>query len=78
VAEHSTDSGHWNKFQETEVLAKTSGYMDQLVKDVREVRLHPNNIYKEEGFKLSKAWNPTPDYEGTPTYKGQTEQCKGC
>jgi hypothetical protein len=58
VAEHSTVSGHLIKFPETEVLAKTSGCMARLVKEPIEIRLHPN-INNEEGFKLSKAQNPS-------------------
>jgi hypothetical protein len=54
TAEHSTDSGHQNKFQETKVIAKTSGHMDQLVKEVAEIRLHTNNFNREKGFKLSR------------------------
>jgi hypothetical protein len=55
VAEHGIESGHWIKFQETEVLAKTiqfnsiqfnSGYMDQPVKDTTELRLHPDSYQK--------------------------------
>jgi hypothetical protein len=39
VTEHSTQSGHWIKFQQTEVLAKASGYMDQLAKkEATEIR----------------------------------------
>jgi hypothetical protein len=59
VAEYGIESGHSIKFQETEVLANTSGYMDQFVKDTTELRLHPDSIKREEGFKLSKAWNPS-------------------
>jgi hypothetical protein len=24
-----------------------------------EINLHPNNIYREEGFKLNREWKPT-------------------
>jgi hypothetical protein len=33
VAEHSIESGNRIKFHETEVLAKTPGYTDQLAKE---------------------------------------------
>jgi hypothetical protein len=56
VAEHSTESGHSIKIHETEVLAKTSGYMDPLVKYTKEIKLQPE-IQREESFKLSNAWN---------------------
>jgi hypothetical protein len=38
---------------------KTSGYKDQLVKVATDIRLHPKNIKREKGLKLSKAWNPS-------------------
>jgi hypothetical protein len=58
VAEHSIELDHWIMFHETEVLAKTSGHMGGLVKEATEIKLHPDNINREEGFKVSKAWNP--------------------
>jgi hypothetical protein len=33
MAEHSIESGHSIKFQDAEVLAKTSGYIELLVKE---------------------------------------------
>jgi hypothetical protein len=59
VTEHSTESGHRIESPETKVLAKTSGYMDELVRETVDVKLHPDNINREEGFKHIKAWNPT-------------------
>jgi hypothetical protein len=44
------------KFHEPEVLAKASGYMG-LVKKATEIKLHTENINREKGSKLSKAWN---------------------
>jgi hypothetical protein len=32
--------------------------MDQLVKEATEIKLHPDTINREAGFKLGKAWNP--------------------
>jgi hypothetical protein len=32
--------------------------MDRLIKEAIEIRLHPNSIDREEGFKLTQAWNP--------------------
>jgi hypothetical protein len=68
VAEHSTESGYQIKFQETKVLAKTSGYTDHLVKEATEIRLHLNNVSREEGFDLPKHGIPAPDYQGTPLH----------
>jgi hypothetical protein len=32
--------------------------MDRLITEAIEIRLHLNNINREEGFNLSQAWNP--------------------
>jgi hypothetical protein len=32
--------------------------MERLVEEPVVITLHPENINREEGFKLSKAWNP--------------------
>jgi hypothetical protein len=55
VAEHSTELGHRIKFKNTEVLAKTARH---IVNEATEVRIHPNNINRGEGCKLSKERNP--------------------
>jgi menaquinone-dependent protoporphyrinogen IX oxidase len=47
VAEHITESGHQIKFREIKGLAKTSGYMDQLVIGAIDMKLHLNNMNRE-------------------------------
>jgi len=44
-------------FQDIEVIARTSGYMDRLVKEATQYT-HPK-ISSREWFKLSSAWSPT-------------------
>jgi hypothetical protein len=44
-------------FQETNVLAKISCNMEQLVKQVIQIRLHYNTVNREEVFKLSNIKN---------------------
>jgi hypothetical protein len=48
VAGHSIKSSHQIKFHETKVLARSSGYMDQLVKEATKLKLHLDNINREE------------------------------
>jgi hypothetical protein len=57
MAKHSIESGHPIKFHELEVLAKTSGYMNWLVKESVGIKLHPDNINREKGLQLSKTCN---------------------
>jgi hypothetical protein len=56
VAEHGLESGHRIEFYETEVVAETSGYMNRLVEEAMDIKLHRDNINTEEGFKLGEAW----------------------
>jgi hypothetical protein len=57
TAEHSTGSGHQIMFQETDILAKTSSYRDQLAKDERE----KDYICIISTEKLPKNGTPAPD-----------------
>jgi hypothetical protein len=53
VAEHSRELHHRIKFKNTKVPAKTTGCMDRFVKEAIEIRLHSNNVNREEGYKLT-------------------------
>jgi hypothetical protein len=33
-------------------------YMDRLVREAIEIRLHPDNFNRDDGFNLSYAWRP--------------------
>jgi hypothetical protein len=38
--------------------ARKKGYMDRIIKEAIEIKLHPENINKDGGFILSRAWQP--------------------
>jgi hypothetical protein len=46
VVEHSIN------FKSTTVLARTTGYMDHLLKEATEIQLHSNNFNRDTGFPL--------------------------
>jgi len=36
--------------------------MEHVIREAIEIELHPDNMNKEEGFSLSKAWKPSTAY----------------
>jgi hypothetical protein len=57
-AEHSINRGHWIQLQKTSILAKKLRWMDLIIREAIEIELHPNNMNREDGFSLSRAWKP--------------------
>jgi hypothetical protein len=58
VAQHTLETGHRVEFNNTCRLARTKGYMDRIIKEAIEIKLHPDNINRDGGYILSKAWQP--------------------
>jgi hypothetical protein len=58
VAEHGMNRGHKIDFNNVSVLDRASGYMDHLVKEAIQIRLNHKNFNRDNGFTLSRAWNP--------------------
>jgi hypothetical protein len=58
VVEHSIDTDHRIDFSGTSKLCKATRYMDCLVKEATEIRLHPNDFNRDDGFTISHTWHP--------------------
>jgi hypothetical protein len=56
--EHCSQTGHIIDFEEATILVRSMGYMDRLVKEAIEMRLHPNNFNRDSGLMLNHAWGP--------------------
>jgi hypothetical protein len=52
-AKNSIEEGHPINFSDTRALARTPGYMNQIMKEAIEIWLHPQNFYRDTGFNLS-------------------------
>jgi hypothetical protein len=71
VAERSIDTAHRINFSGTSKLCTDTRYMDRLIEEPIEIRLHPNNLNRDEGFSLS----PSPSHI---TVDGQSTSPSWC
>jgi hypothetical protein len=69
--ERSIDTARRIDFSGTSKLCTDTRYMDRLIEDAIEIRLHPNNLNKDEGFSLS----PSPSHI---TVDGQSTSPSWC
>jgi len=58
MAEHTINLGHHILLNDTSILAKKPRCMECLIREAREIEVHPDNMNREEGFTLSKSWKP--------------------
>jgi hypothetical protein len=40
------------------ILAKKSRQMDRVIKEAKDIEIHPDNMNRKDGFSLSQTWKP--------------------
>jgi hypothetical protein len=50
------ETGHNISFSSTTILDKALAYMDRLIRESIEIRLHLTNLSRDEAFKISWSW----------------------
>jgi hypothetical protein len=58
ISPYALETGHKIDFNNTCRLARTKGYMDRIIKEAIEIKLHPDNINRDGGFILNRALQP--------------------
>jgi hypothetical protein len=58
VAEHRVEMRHSIDFSSTAILEEALVYIDNLIKEAVEIRLHPRNFNRDGDFSLSQPWCP--------------------
>ncbi|KAL9955800.1 hypothetical protein ACROYT_G037181 [Oculina patagonica] len=59
VSEHTHNTGHYPLWNEVKFIDRESHWFTRRVKEVIQIRLHPNNINRDSGIEIPEAWMPT-------------------
>ena len=58
VSEHVHKTGHYPLWNEVKFIDRDSHWYTRRVKEAIHIRLHPNNINRDSGIEIPKAWMP--------------------
>ena len=59
VSEHTKETGHYPLWDEIKFIDRDSHWYTRRVKEAIHIRLHPNNINKDNEMEIPEAWMPT-------------------
>ena len=59
VSEHANKTGHHPRWNEVKFIDQDSHWNTRRVKEAIHIRLHPDNINRDNGIKIPEAWIPT-------------------
>ena len=59
VAEHANATGHGPSWNDVKFIDRDPHWHTRRVKEAIQIRLHPNNINRDNGIEIPEAWMPT-------------------
>ena len=59
VSEHSNATGHYPLWDEIKIIDRDPHWYTRRIKEVIHIRLHPDNINRDNGIEIPEAWMPT-------------------
>ena len=59
VAEHANATGHGPSWNDVKCIDRDPHWHTSWVKEAIQIRLHPNNINRDNGIEIPEAWMPT-------------------
>ena len=59
VSEHSNVTGHYPLWDEVKFIERDPHWYTRTVKEAIHIRLHPDNINRDNGIEIPEAWMPT-------------------
>ena len=59
VAEHANATGHGPSWNYVKCIDRDPHWHTRRVKEAIQIRLHPNNINRDNGIEIPEAWMPT-------------------
>ena len=58
VAEHAHSTGHYPNWNNVKYVERDQHWYSRRLKEAIQIQLHPNNINRDNGIEISKAWLP--------------------
>ena len=58
VSEHAYETGHYELWNEVKFIDRDPHWYTRRVKEAIHIRLHPNNINKNNEIEISEEWMP--------------------
>ena len=59
VSEHAHETGHYPIWDEVKFIDRDPRWYTRRVKEAHHIRLHPNNINRDNEIEIPEAWMPT-------------------